>query len=114
MPIPPLMHSVASPRLALRRCARLVDRLRWNAIRNAGAMTDLPARIGTASGLPSVADPHVVNVVGRQSRALDRRARRDRAQLRGMEIAKRSAVLANRRACSAKDDDVTVRHNTPF
>ena len=96
------------------RRAGLVDRLRRRAVRNAGTMADLTPGIGTRAGLAAVADQHFVDVGRLQAGALDRRARRNRAELRRMEIAKRSAVAANRRARGPKDDDVAVGHNTPF
>jgi len=77
-------------------------------------MTNLAAGIRPGAGLAAVADQHFIDVGGRQPGTLDRRARRNRPELRRMEIAKRSTVLANGCACSTKDDDVAVRHNTPF
>ena len=68
------------------------------------------AGIGTGSGLTAVADHDLVDVDGGEARALDRRARRDRAELGRMQVFEGSAVSTDRRARGAEDDDVPNGH----
>ena len=54
-------------------------------MRNAGAVADLPRRVGPGSGLTPVPDHDFVDVGGGDARALDRRASRNSAELGRMQ-----------------------------
>ena len=92
------------------RRACFVDGLRRRGVRKPGSMPDLPGGIRTGSSLTAVAHPGVLDIRWGQTRTRDRRARGDRSELRGVQVAERTAVFPDGRTRSAEDDDVTGGH----
>jgi hypothetical protein len=60
-----------------------------------------------------VADQDFIDVIGRDARALERGARRDRAELGRVDVAQRAAVSADRRPGGAHDEDLCRGHIRP-
>jgi hypothetical protein len=71
-------------------------------------VTDLPGRIRSRAGLAAVSHQDFVDVRGGDAGLRNCRAPRDRTELGGMDVAKRSAVLSDRRSLRAEDDHVTT------
>jgi hypothetical protein len=96
-------------RLKARRTG-LVDRVRGDTHRNAGAVTDLPRGIGAGAGLTRMAEDDFVYFVGGNLRALKGCSRGDGAKLGRVDLFERSAVSSDWRARSTQDDDGTRGH----
>ncbi len=94
------------------RRARLVHRRRRHAVRQPGAPEHLPRGVRSRASLSRMADEHVVHGVARERRALDRGARRNRAQLRRMHVAESAAVSADWCPGGADDEDRGWQHLT--
>ncbi len=89
------------------RAAEPVDREGGGLLRHAGREADVPREVhGVAARLEDVAEDDLVDLVGRDLRALERALRGDDAEVGGGGVAQRAAVGAEGGARAAQDDDV--------
>jgi hypothetical protein len=77
-------------------------------MRNAGAVRYLPRRVGTGTGLTAVSDPHILDVIRGKARRAQRSASGHGAELRGMHVPERPAVLPDWRPCRADNDNRAI------
>src|SRR5262247_3237790 len=77
-------------------------------------MTDLSRRIGARACLTTVPDEDFVDVFGPEAGLRNRSPSGNRAELRRVDVAKRSAVLADWCALRAQNDDVADGHKQPI